>query len=50
MSVYQLKWIEWRGDFAPIVTQVCTVKLLVLWLALSQIKVHIFFCIRIPYP
>jgi hypothetical protein len=24
VSVYQLKWVEWGRDFAPIVVQVCT--------------------------
>lgn len=23
VSIYQLKWVEWGGDFSPIVVQVC---------------------------
>lgn len=23
VSIYQLKWVEWKEDFAPIVVQVC---------------------------
>lgn len=22
MSLYQLKWVEWKGEFAPVITQV----------------------------